>query len=222
MALAYIFFAMWTVLAIVCRQIFFFYLNSLYMLFGKLGNRNISQAFGLGLTMFSFVLGIMLVFSAVQLLQNHMKRLENTSSFSAQHKKQQMRVTVVDIIQTVLFFLAFGWLMTKELFEYLVDFLKNTFKLKPSNTFFPAFQANTGTEQEESKTNIESSSQETAPSLTNLKKCLGSRDGTAETAEHKSVMGIIQVVLYFLASGWLVTEEFFVYFAVCVFFILFF
>ncbi|XP_056322046.1 uncharacterized protein LOC130235481 [Danio aesculapii] len=66
---------------------------------------------------FFICLGIMLAsgITTVVYLWKHMKRMkENTSSLSALYKRQQMRVTIMGIIQTVLFFFASGWLMTEE------------------------------------------------------------------------------------------------------------
>uniref|UniRef100_A0A673HQD8 Taste receptor type 2 n=1 Tax=Sinocyclocheilus rhinocerous TaxID=307959 RepID=A0A673HQD8_9TELE len=74
---------------------------------------------------FLLCLGIMLASSSatVVYLWNHIKRMEeNASSFSALRKKQQMKVTILGIIQGVLFFLASGWLMTEELFAYFAVF----------------------------------------------------------------------------------------------------
>ncbi|NP_001077333.1 taste receptor, type 2, member 201, tandem duplicate 1 [Danio rerio] len=69
---------------------------------------------------FFICLGIMLTsgITTVVYLWKHMKRMkENTSSLSALCKRQQMRVTIMGIIQTVLFFFASGWLMTEEFIE---------------------------------------------------------------------------------------------------------
>ncbi|XP_058643839.1 uncharacterized protein LOC131547347 [Onychostoma macrolepis] len=74
---------------------------------------------------FLLCLGIMLASSSatVVYLRNHIKRMEeNGSSFSALRKKQQMKVTVLGMIQGVLYFLASGWLMTEELLAYFVAF----------------------------------------------------------------------------------------------------
>uniref|UniRef100_A0A671T7G8 Taste receptor type 2 n=1 Tax=Sinocyclocheilus anshuiensis TaxID=1608454 RepID=A0A671T7G8_9TELE len=73
---------------------------------------------------FLLCLGIMLASSSVVYLWNHIKRMEeNASSFSALRKKQQMKVTILGIIQGVLFFLASGWLMTEEFFAYFAVFM---------------------------------------------------------------------------------------------------
>ncbi|XP_051997763.1 uncharacterized protein LOC127654584 [Xyrauchen texanus] len=67
---------------------------------------------------FFFCLIIMLASSSgtVLYLRNHMKSMEkNTSSFSSLHHQRQMRVTIMGIIQMVLFFLCAGWLMTEDL-----------------------------------------------------------------------------------------------------------
>uniref|UniRef100_A0A672MQ89 Uncharacterized protein n=1 Tax=Sinocyclocheilus grahami TaxID=75366 RepID=A0A672MQ89_SINGR len=75
---------------------------------------------------FLLCLGIMLASSSatVVYLWNHIKRMEeNASSFSTLRKKQQMKVTILGIIQGVLFFFASGWLMTEELFAYFTVFM---------------------------------------------------------------------------------------------------
>ncbi|XP_051565499.1 uncharacterized protein LOC127447597 [Myxocyprinus asiaticus] len=67
---------------------------------------------------FFFCLVIMLASSSgtVLYLRSHMKRVEeNTSSFSSLHHQRQMRVTIMGIIQMVLFFLCSVWLMTEDL-----------------------------------------------------------------------------------------------------------
>ncbi|XP_051567092.1 taste receptor type 2 member 10-like [Myxocyprinus asiaticus] len=64
---------------------------------------------------------IMLASNTVTVLYlcSHMKSMkENTSSSSRLHHQKQMRVTVMGIIQMVLFFISSGWLMTNELFIY--------------------------------------------------------------------------------------------------------
>nr|BBE15829.1 taste type 2 receptor 201 [Cyprinus carpio] len=62
--------------------------------------------------------------ATVVYLWKHIKRMEeNGSSFSALRKKQQMKVTILGIIQGVLFFFASGWLMTEELFTYFTGFM---------------------------------------------------------------------------------------------------
>ncbi|XP_073701184.1 uncharacterized protein [Garra rufa] len=75
---------------------------------------------------FLLCLGIMLASSSVTVvyLRTHIKRMEeNNNFFSAVRKKQQMKVTIISIIQGVLYFLAAGWLMIRELYAYFaVDF----------------------------------------------------------------------------------------------------
>ncbi|XP_051565498.1 uncharacterized protein LOC127447596 [Myxocyprinus asiaticus] len=70
---------------------------------------------------FFFCLVIMLASSSgtVLYLRSHMKSVEeNTSSFSSLHHQRQMRVTIMGIIQMVLFFLCSGWLIAEELIIY--------------------------------------------------------------------------------------------------------
>ncbi len=75
---------------------------------------------------FLLCLGIMLASSSATVfyLRNHIKRMEeNVSSFSALRTKQQMKVTILGIIQGVLYFLASGWLMIEELLGYFIGFM---------------------------------------------------------------------------------------------------
>ncbi len=54
-------------------------------------------------------------------LRNHIKRNGGECQlFSALRTKQQMKVTILGIIQGVLYFLASGWLMIEELLGYLL------------------------------------------------------------------------------------------------------
>lgn len=52
-----------------------------------------------------------------------MKSMENSSSSSALRYQKQKRVTVMSIVQTVLFFLSSGWLITDEImFRFNINF----------------------------------------------------------------------------------------------------
>ncbi|KAA0715552.1 hypothetical protein E1301_Tti010070 [Triplophysa tibetana] len=70
-------------------------------------------------------LGIMVASntSTVLYLWKHVKSMENSSSLFALHYRKQKRVTVLSIIQTVLFFVSSGWLITDELmFRFKINF----------------------------------------------------------------------------------------------------
>ncbi|XP_073710912.1 uncharacterized protein [Misgurnus anguillicaudatus] len=72
--------------------------------------------FGLRCVYFLVCLGIMVAsnISTVLYLWRHVKRMEDSSSFSALQYQKQKRVAILSIIQTLLFFFSSAWLMADE------------------------------------------------------------------------------------------------------------
>ncbi|XP_051567085.1 taste receptor type 2 member 10-like [Myxocyprinus asiaticus] len=74
-----------------------------------------------------FFLGVVIMLASssatVLYLWSHMKSMrENISSFSALHLQRQMRVTIMGVLQTVLYFISSGWLTAEDIiFYYFVE-----------------------------------------------------------------------------------------------------
>ncbi|XP_073710911.1 taste receptor, type 2, member 201, tandem duplicate 1 [Misgurnus anguillicaudatus] len=91
-----------------------------YLIMTDIGLRCIYSFVGIGIMVASNT-------STVLYLWRHVRRMEDSSSSSALHYQMQKRVTIMSIIQTLLFFFYSAWLMSDE-----IMFRFNVFYFDPS------------------------------------------------------------------------------------------